>query len=131
MFGGLKEGFCIFPLYTLKEHLYKIIMHEWFYLSAFFDVDLYFSGNNVTISLSIRKEFHMARGVKRPTKDVLNEQLIKAQDKLDKALLMKAAAEDEIKEIQQKLEDLKIEEIKELMEEKGVTIEELKELLNK
>ena len=71
----------------------------------------------------------MARGVKRSTRDILTEQLLKAQEKLDKAIATKEAAEVEIKDIQQKLEDLKLEELKELIEERNITVDELKDLL--
>lgn len=71
----------------------------------------------------------MARGVKRSTRDILTEQLNKAQEKLDKAIATKEAAEVEIKDIQQKLEDLKLEELKELIEERNITVDELKDLL--
>lgn len=71
----------------------------------------------------------MARGVKRSTRDILTEQLNKAQERLDKAIATKEAAEVEIKDIQQKLEDLKFEELKELIEERNITVDELKDLL--
>lgn len=71
----------------------------------------------------------MARGVKRSTRDILTEQLNKAQERLDKAIATKEAAEVEIKDIQQKLEDLKLEELKELIEERNITVDELKDLL--
>lgn len=71
----------------------------------------------------------MARGVKRSTRDILTEQLNKAQERLDKAIATKEAAEVEIKDIQQKLEDLKLEELKELIEEQNITVDELKDLL--
>lgn len=71
----------------------------------------------------------MARGVKRSTRDILTEQLNKAQERLDKAIATKEAAEVEIKDIQQKLEDLKFEELKELIEERNITVDELKNLL--
>lgn len=71
----------------------------------------------------------MARGVKRSTRDILTEQLNKAQERLDKAIAAKEAAEVEIKDIQQKLEDLKFEELKELIEERNITVDELKDLL--
>lgn len=71
----------------------------------------------------------MARGVKRSTRDILTEQLNKAQERLDKAIATKEAAEVEIKDIQQKLEDLKLEELKELIKERNITVDELKDLL--
>lgn len=73
----------------------------------------------------------MPRGQKRPQKEILTEQLAKTKDRLEKAQNIVKESKEEIKSLEKQLKEIEMDELKELMEQNNVSVEELKGLLNK
>ena len=73
----------------------------------------------------------MRRGQKRPQKEILTEQLAKAKDRLEKAQNIVKESKEEIKSLEKQLKEIEMDELKELMEQNNVSVEDLRGMLNK
>lgn len=73
----------------------------------------------------------MPRGQKRPQKEILTEQLAKTKDRLEKAQNIVKESKEEIKSLEKQLKEIEMDELKELMEQNNVSVEDIRGMLNK
>lgn len=73
----------------------------------------------------------MAKGVKRPQSEILTAQLAKTEEKIEKLEMQLKDAKVEKKQIESDLNKTKFEDLTALLEEKAVTIDKVRELIEK